>query len=242
MVHMSEDQVIQFSLDEVQSTKLRASRTVLGRLFTTDQISTLELRDALVDAWQIKGRVRVSTTSHGLFEIMLPNLEAKSWALKLSPWIINDKLLILRAWVPSIPRKIFEEIAVAPFRIQLWGVKEDCCTKLFGRKMVATAIGQVLDLDVFACTDTGERFIKVRALIDFAKPLRSQLMAASDEVDNFWVTLKYEFLPSFCYHCGRVGHARSECLFESPKGRERFGPHMSTKKMGRRIYDEETIP
>ncbi|CAI0436013.1 unnamed protein product [Linum tenue] len=106
--------------------------------------------------------------------------------------------------------------------------------------MVAAAIGQVLDSDVFACKETGERFIKVRAVIDFAKPLRSQLWAPSDEVDCFWVNLKYEFLPSFCYHCGRVGHARRECSFDPPKGKERFGPHMSTRKLGRKIYDEET--
>ncbi|CAL1383820.1 unnamed protein product [Linum trigynum] len=241
MVHVTEDQVIQFSLDEVQSTRLRASRTLLGRLFTADQISTLEMREALVDAWQIKGRVKVSMTTHELFEIMLPNVEAKSWALKRSPWIIKDRVLILRGWVPSIPRKIFEELSIAPFHIQLWGVQKDCCTKLFGRKFVGAAIGQVLESDIFACKDTGERFIKVRAVVDFAKPLRSQLMAASDDIDKFWVNLKYEFLPSFCYHCGRVGHARRKCTFDPPSGQERFGPHMSTKKLGRKIYDEDEI-
>ncbi|CAL1408299.1 unnamed protein product [Linum trigynum] len=239
MVHVSEDQIVQFSLDEVQSTKLRASRTLLGRMFSVDQFSTLELRDALVDAWQIKGRVKVSLASHGLFEIMLPNEEAKTWALKRSPWIIKDKVLTLRSWTPSISPKTFEELSTAPFRIQIWGVREECCTKLFGRKLVASAIGQVLDSDIFAWEEAGERFIKVRAILDFAKPLCSQLMGASDEIGRFWVNLKYEFLPSFCYHCGRVGHARRECTFDPPNGRERFGPQMSTKKLGRRVYDDE---
>ncbi|CAL1401363.1 unnamed protein product [Linum trigynum] len=125
MVHVTEDQVVQFSLDEVQSTKRRASRTVLGRLFTTEQFSKVELRDALVDAWQIKGRVKVSMASHGLFEIMLPNEEAKSWALKRTPWVIKDKILNVQTWAPSVSRKTFEDLSIAPFRIQLWGVKED---------------------------------------------------------------------------------------------------------------------
>ncbi|CAI0462172.1 unnamed protein product [Linum tenue] len=123
----------------------------------------------------------------------------------------------------------------APFRIQLWGVKDDCCTKLFGQKMVAAVAGPVLDSGVFECMETGEHFIKVNTVIDFAKPLRSQLLAASDEIDNFWVSLKYEFLPSFCFHCGRVGHARRDCAFDPPLGKERFGPRMSTKKVGRKI-------
>ncbi|CAL1363030.1 unnamed protein product [Linum trigynum] len=239
MVHVSEDQVFQFSMDEVLSTKVRAARSMLGRLITAEQFSTLELRDAVIDAWQIKGRVKVTKANYELFEIMLPNEEAKNWALKRSPWIIKDKILCLRPWTSSIPRPIFEELAVAPFRVQIWGVKEDCCTKLFGRKMVSAAIGQVLESDVFACKETGERFIKVRTLIDFSKPLRSQLYASNDDIGGFWVNLRYEYLPSLCYHCGRVGHSRRECSFDPPHGRERFGPHMSTKKVGRKVFEEE---
>ncbi|CAL1406517.1 unnamed protein product [Linum trigynum] len=105
--------------------------------------------------------------------------------------------------------------------------------------MVEAAIGQVLESGVFACKESGERFIKVRTIIDFANPLRSQLMATSDDTGCFWVNLKYEYLPSFCYHCGRVGHARRDCTFAPPNRKERFGPHMSMKKFGRKIYKEE---
>ncbi|CAL1383714.1 unnamed protein product [Linum trigynum] len=36
MAHVSEDQVVQFSLEDVQSTRFRAARSLLGRLFTND--------------------------------------------------------------------------------------------------------------------------------------------------------------------------------------------------------------
>ncbi|CAI0391138.1 unnamed protein product, partial [Linum tenue] len=74
----------------------------------------------------------------------------------------------------------------------LWNVKDDCCTKKFGRKVAAGIIGQVLEADVFSSKDTDERFVKVLALIDFAKPLRSQFMAISEEIGSFWVNLKSE--------------------------------------------------
>ncbi|CAL1390754.1 unnamed protein product [Linum trigynum] len=93
MAHVSEDQVVQFSLGEVQSNKFRATRTLLGRLFTTDQFTMVELRDALRSAWQIKGLLKVSKTQHDLFEITMPNEEAKKWALNRSPWVIKDRLL-----------------------------------------------------------------------------------------------------------------------------------------------------
>ncbi|CAL1361149.1 unnamed protein product [Linum trigynum] len=125
------------------------------------------------------------------------------------------------------------------FRIQLWDVQEECCTQRFGRTVASATLGRVLEAGVYSCADSGHRFIKIKALIDFSKPLRSQVMATNEETGEFWIRLKYEYLPSFFYRCGRVGHLRQDCSFDPPTRRERFGHHMSTKKLGRRVFEEE---
>ncbi|CAI0561278.1 unnamed protein product [Linum tenue] len=89
-----------------------------GRLFTNDQVGTLELRNDLLDAWKIRDQLKVLKTKQGLFEIILPNEEAKKWALSRNPWIIKDRLLVLRSWAPVITKGIFDEMAKAPFRVQ----------------------------------------------------------------------------------------------------------------------------
>ncbi|CAL1406961.1 unnamed protein product [Linum trigynum] len=243
MARIAEDQVIEFSLAEVQSVKFRTSRTLLGRLFSTTNFTPSELREGLIEAWRVQGSLRFSVTKYGLFEIVLPSDETRVWVLKRTPWIVKDRILHLRSWTSTITRPVFDDLAIAPFHVQLWNVKEDCCSKQFGRKVAGRKIGQVLEADVFASRETEECFIKVHALIDFTKPLRSQFLAISDELGSFWVNLKYEFLPTFCYLCGRVGHSKPDCVFDPPPGKERFGPHMSTRKLGRKIYmDEEEFP
>ncbi|CAL1401184.1 unnamed protein product [Linum trigynum] len=239
MARVVEDQVVEFSLDEVQSMKFRTSRTLLGRLFSETTFTASELREGLLETWRVQGNLRVLATKFGLFEIILPSDEMRVWLLKRSPWIVKDRILHLRSWTPSITRPIFDDLAFAPFRVQLWNVKEDCCTKQYGRKVAAGIIGQVLEADVFSAKDTDEHFVKVLALIDLTKPLRSQFMAISEEIGSFWVNLKYEFLPTFCYHCGRVGHSKPECVFGPPTSKEHFGPHMSTRKTGMKIYRED---
>ncbi|CAL1401873.1 unnamed protein product [Linum trigynum] len=239
MARIAANQVVEFTLEEVQSVKFRTSRTLLGRLFSETNFTPSELREGLVETWRVQGNLRVSVTKYGLFEIVLPSEETRIWILKRTPWIVKDRILHLRSWTPSITRPIFDGLAIAPFRVQLWNVKEDCCTKQFGRKVAAGTIGQVLEADVFTSRETEECFIKVHVLIDFTKPLRSQIKAVSDELGEFWVNFKYEYLPTFCYLCGRVGHAKLECNFAPPLGKERFGPHMSTRKLGRKIYIEE---
>ncbi|CAL1353556.1 unnamed protein product [Linum trigynum] len=243
MARIAEDQVVEFSLAEVQSVKFRTSRTLLGRLFSETKFTPSELREGLIEAWRVQGNFRVSVTKYGLFEIVLPSDETRVWILKRTPWIVKDRILHLRSWTLAITRPVFDDLATAPFRVQLWNVKEDCCSKQFGRKVAAGKIGQVLEADVFASRETEECFIKVHALIDFTKPLRSQFLVVSEELGSFWVNLKYEFLPTFCYLCGRVGHSKPECVFDPPPGKERFGPHMSTRKLGRKIYmDEDEFP
>ncbi|CAL1371093.1 unnamed protein product [Linum trigynum] len=64
-------------------------------------------------------------------------------------------------------------------------------------------------------------------------------MAMSEETGCFWVSLKYEFLHSFCFKCGRVGHCLQTCEYDPPQGKERFMPHMTTKALGEKLYGEE---
>ncbi|CAL1390023.1 unnamed protein product [Linum trigynum] len=78
MDHISNDQVVQFSMEEVQCSRYRAAHSLLGRVFTENRISTTELRESMIAPWLIQGRIRVVQAKHGLLEFMLPNEEAKT--------------------------------------------------------------------------------------------------------------------------------------------------------------------
>ena len=43
------------------------------------------------------------------------------------------------------------------------------------------------------------------------KPLRHGGKIASVEGEKFWVNFRYERLPTFCFHCGRLGHDMKHC-------------------------------
>ncbi|CAL1353130.1 unnamed protein product [Linum trigynum] len=238
MVHAASDQVVAFSLEEVQSDRTRCAKTLLGRLFTDHNTTLTELRDSINTPWQARGRVIVRLAAHGLFEFVFPNQTARNWVLQRTPWVVDDKVLHLCAWTPSITRRTFDELAFVPFRVQLWDVQDDCCTQQFGRKVAAATLGRVLETGVFLCTDSRRKFVKVKAVLDFSKPLRSQVLASNEEIGEFWIRFKYEFLPTLCYHCGRLGHSRPDCSFDPPSRTERFGNHMTTKKMGKKLRED----
>ncbi|CAL1405705.1 unnamed protein product [Linum trigynum] len=117
MVHVTDDQLVQFSLEEVQSTEFRSSRMPLGRLFTDSPINPIEVREAVNYHCQEKNQIKVLIAKHGLLEFVLPTKESKNWVLKRTPWIIKDNILHLRPWSHNVTKRTFEELAIAAFRV-----------------------------------------------------------------------------------------------------------------------------
>ncbi|CAL1355925.1 unnamed protein product [Linum trigynum] len=129
MARVSSDQVVQFSMEAVQSSKYHTKHSLLGCLFTNKRITTMEVRDVVITHWQVKGKLKVVLTKHGLFEFTLPSEETKTWVLKRTPWVVNDIILHLRSWTTNISKKLYDDLAMVPLRVQMWDVKEDCCTQ-----------------------------------------------------------------------------------------------------------------
>ncbi|CAL1411726.1 unnamed protein product [Linum trigynum] len=112
-------------MEEVQSIKYYNDHSLLGCLFTDSRVTMTEIRDVVLTLWQVKGRLKVVMSKYGLFEFTLPSEEAKTWVLKRTPWLVQDKIPHLRSWTPSISKKLYDDLAMVPLRVQLWDTKED---------------------------------------------------------------------------------------------------------------------
>lgn len=54
-------------------------------------------------------------------------------------------------------------------------------------------------------------FMMVRTKLNVTKPLKARMKMKKPGGDWFWIDLRYERLPSFCFECGVSGHVDKFC-------------------------------
>ncbi|KAL6286500.1 hypothetical protein ACE6H2_010890 [Prunus campanulata] len=90
--------------------------------------------------------------------------------------------------------------------------------------VVAQAIGAMLEdvIQVDNCdgSDCEGRFIRNRVRFDVTLPLIRQAPVTFPEAGEKMVEFMYEYLPNYCFACGRLGHSTQVCLkkYESING------------------------
>ncbi|KAM1043616.1 hypothetical protein COP2_035806 [Malus domestica] len=130
------------------------------------------------------------------------------------PWAVMKKTFSVKKWPLELA---LEEIVMetVPFWVQIREVP--LCLAFYDNiKRLTKEAGEFLELE-----DPGKAhgFLRVRLLIDMARPLLNGCWLRKDQTQDTWVDFRYERLQDFCYRCGRIGHVNNECTFEESRGR-----------------------
>lgn len=76
---------------------------------------------------------------------------------------------------------------------------------------ISTHLGEFFKANLDRFDGTWNAFIKVRVSMDITKPLRKIVKIKPAGGDCIWLECKYKRLPTFCFVCGRIGHAEKYC-------------------------------
>ena len=72
-------------------------------------------------------------------------------------------------------------------------------------------MGHLIEVDKRANHSDQAKFLRIIVDLPIEKPLRRGGHVVNKSGEKFWITFRYERLPTFCYLCGLLGHDDKHC-------------------------------
>ncbi|MFQ6651840.1 hypothetical protein Gotur_024007 [Gossypium turneri] len=88
------------------------------------------------------------------------------------------------------------------------------CLPEFDKKDLLHAIGVTFGW-IIRSEINGE-WCRLKINLDVQKPLRRGIFVSVNNKNKWWISFKYEKLPTFCFGCGKLGHGLSGCNSLNP--------------------------
>lgn len=172
----------------------------------------------------------------GYFNIQFVSMEEREAVWKKGSWAVKPGILRLQRWVPDFnPYKV--RTSVAWVRIYELSIEYWHPSVIFG---IARALGTPVKIDDLSLNGMFGHYVRVLVDIDLSLPLQDHVMLERQGHCCF-VSLSYEWLPSFCPQCNVVGHSTTTCRKNKPppasKGLD--SDDVSRRGRSREVYREK---
>lgn len=134
-----------------------------------------------------------------------------------SPWSFNRRALVMsRLKERENPRCV--KLNSMDLWVQVYDLKAGFMSERI-LKEVGNYIGKFVDFPPGNFTGVWRDYLRVQITIDVTKPLKRRMKIRSAGNEWFWISFKYENVPTFCFICGVLGHAEKFCsqLFVIPE-------------------------
>ncbi|XP_070666465.1 uncharacterized protein [Malus domestica] len=186
---------------------------LVGMALVNRNLNRWGVRNILRSAWKELGEVDIKWVKDNMFLINAQDESTASKILQQVPWAVMKKNFSVKRWPLDLA---LEEIQmeILPFWVQIRGVPLYLSSKENALR-IAKEIGEVVEIEDLS---KNRGFLRVKVMVNSHNPLIAGCWLPRGKNEDTWIEFRYERLQDFCYRCGRIGHANTECAFEPTKG------------------------
>lgn len=192
-----------------------AKLCVVARFITDGNADFQALQQTLASLWKPGKGVYIKELENNLYLFQFYHELDVKRVLDGSPWSFNRRALVMaRLKEGDNPR------SVSLNSMDLWVQIHDLKPGFMTEKIVKE-VGNYIGSYVESCStnfmNAWRDYMRVRVTIDICKPLKRRMKVRRTGDDWFWITFKYENVPTFCFICGLLGHSEKFCsrLFDT---------------------------
>ncbi|KAL8469470.1 hypothetical protein ACS0TY_032350 [Phlomoides rotata] len=179
---------------------------LVGRLCTGKSFNAFALIDVLKKGFRPKGKLTARDWGKGTWIFSFEREDDRKWVIHNQPWHFDTHLFAIR------PLTGFEQpSAVSIDTTYFWVRAYDLPIHFHTEHVLKTLAGRVGRLISFEKPGTlVSPFLRFRVDMDITRPLLRGIKIRIGG-SMFWISLRYESLPPYCYCCGVIGHFSNSC-------------------------------
>ncbi|XP_060961909.1 uncharacterized protein LOC133032093 [Cannabis sativa] len=189
---------------------------LVGKFLTNRTFDFDAMRHTLASLWQPGKGVYIKEldTNRYLFQFY-HEIDIQA-VIDGSPWTFNRMPLVFhRLKRGEDPRVVL--LHELDMWVQLHDLKYGFMSELVV-KNAGNYVGTFIKSDAKNFIGIWRDYFRVRVTIDINKPLKRRMKLIKQDGIWIWTNFKYEYVPTFCFFCGFIGHSDRFC----PR---RFDPH-----------------
>ncbi|KAI7979780.1 Uncharacterized protein LOK49_Contig250G00003 [Camellia lanceoleosa] len=193
----------------LHSTEAKAGLCLVGKLLTMRPFNMDALRSTLTFVWKASKGVVFKTLGDNLFLIQFGHIVDKRRVMANGPWSFDKHLVLLKEFNGALqPLEI--TFSTMEFWVHASNLPLISMTRAVG-VLLGNNLGKFVDIEYGDGGIAWGRTLRIRVEINIDKPLRRGLKVALGGRAAVWITLQYERLSNFCFHCNLLGHTMRDC-------------------------------
>lgn len=197
------------------------NRCLVGRFVTNKKVNFMAMQDTLASIWRpVKGVFMEETDRMNMFLFKFFHDRDMQRVLDDGPWTFNQQVLLIKKFNMDEQLKDVK-LSVLSMWIQVYDVPIGFKSE-FILKSIGNFVGCFLESDPRNFQGMCRNYLRIRVAIDIDRPLKRRMKIKKPGGEWLWIQFKYERLPSFCFYCGRIGHAEKFCeeMFDNSQNNE----------------------
>ncbi|XP_024318884.1 uncharacterized protein LOC112272416 [Brachypodium distachyon] len=192
-------------------------RCVIEKYYSMRRVKAATLLLEFKRIWQTCADMKFKDLEDNMYVITFDAEGDYQHVVHGGPWQLRGEVLIVAPVDGTVP---LMEIPVdaMPIWIHIDKVPPMLQNDQIGRAL-GSFLGRVLEVDAMANGQVGA-YLRVRVEISLRQPLQDEVaIRIKGKLTTYKV--QYERLPNLCFHCGLVGHGKTECLKEQQGAKSR---------------------
>ncbi|XP_060960751.1 uncharacterized protein LOC133031289 [Cannabis sativa] len=211
-----EEPAVQYDRPLVDDAEVDTRWSIVGRFLTDSPIDFMAMENLMAVLWKPGMGMYVKDLGANRFIFQFYHEIDIQRVIDRSPWTFkNAPLISERLKTGDIPR------ALRLHHLEIWVQLHDIQAGFKTERVVSDAanyIGSFVKTDENNFNGVWREYLRVQVRIDIEKPLKRRMKLQLTGGEWFWINFCYEFVPTFCFICGVIGHTDQYCsrLFIQP--------------------------